>query len=222
MQEQYLIIVAGGTGSRLQTDIPKQFLKLDGREIIIHAIDKFLQYNPKINIIISVHEDYVEVLNAMLRKSSIKAQIVKGGHTRYHSVKNALALIHDDIAVVGIHDAARPLVSVETIQMCYDVASRKGNAIPAVAVTDSLREVHGAINRALDRDSFRTIQTPQCFLVCDIQKAFTLPYSEKFTDDASVLEADGKTIYLVNGNPENIKITHPKDLLIAKALLQNE
>ncbi|MGZ3900506.1 MAG: 2-C-methyl-D-erythritol 4-phosphate cytidylyltransferase [Bacteroidia bacterium] len=222
MQQQYVIIVAGGSGTRLQTSIPKQFVKLGDKEIIILAIEKFLNYNKNINIIISVHEDYLEVVKAMTKKHGINAQLVKGGATRYDSVKNALEMINDDLAIVGIHDAARPFVSVETIDTCYSLAIQKGNAVPSIGVHESLREINERGNKAVDRNKFKIIQTPQCFLVCDIQKAFKLPYRETFTDDASVLEADGHNINLVEGNQENIKITLPKDLLIAKTFLENE
>lgn len=220
MQQQYVIIVAGGTGSRMNSDLPKQFVKLDGKEIIIHAIEKFKTYNPVIHVIISAHEDYIEITNALMQKHNITAQIVAGGPTRYHSVKNALDKIDDDIAIVGIHDAARPFVSIDTIKACYEVATRKGNAVPAIPLFESIREVNGSANKAVDRNKYRIIQTPQCFLVCDIQKAFKLPFNESFTDDASVLEAHGGKINLVDGNPENIKITLPSDLIKAQAFLK--
>ncbi len=214
--------MAGGTGSRVQTDIPKQFVKVEGKEIIVHAIEKFLNYNPGIRVIISVHEDYLEVVKALIKKFNITAQLVKGGRTRYHSVKNALETIHDDVAVVAIHDAARPFVNRETIEKCFTTAMQKGNAVPAVPLYESIREVSAEGNKSVDRNSFRIIQTPQCFRVSDIQKAFKLEYQESFTDDASVLEADGGTINLVEGNAENIKITLPKDLIIAKTFLQDD
>jgi 2-C-methyl-D-erythritol 4-phosphate cytidylyltransferase len=128
--------------------------------------------------------------------------------------------VDDDIAIVGIHDAARPFVSMATIRSCYDEASRKGNAIPAVPLFESIREVVGENNKAVNRTKYRIIQTPQCFLATDIKKAFALPFNESFTDDASVLEANGGKIHLVDGNPENIKITLPSDLVIANAFLK--
>jgi 2-C-methyl-D-erythritol 4-phosphate cytidylyltransferase len=214
--------VAGGTGSRLQSDMPKQFVKLEGKEIIIHAIEKFLHYNSSIHIVISVHEDYLQATDAIIKKHNISAQLVKGGNTRYHSVKNALNAIDDNVAVVGIHDAARPFVSQETIKTCYELAAHLGNAVPSVSIHESLREVDGQFNKAVDRNKYRIVQTPQCFLLGEIKKAFALPYNESFTDDASVLEANGGKINLVEGNPENIKITLPKDLLIAATFLKND
>ncbi len=223
MKTNYVIIVAGGTGNRMLNDLPKQFIKLNGKEIILYGIEAFLYFNPAITIIIAVHKNYVELLNEILHKNNLSdVKVTEGGTTRFDSVKNALALITDQNAIVGIHDAARPLVSLQTIQNCYAGASENGNAIPAIPVGESIRENKNGNNKYANRNDFCIIQTPQCFLVSKIQKAFTLPYSENFTDDASVLEAAGEKINLVEGNIENIKVTYPKDLIIAKALLENE
>jgi len=223
MANQYVIIVAGGVGKRMQTELPKQFVQVCGKEIILHTIMRFLNFNPSLQIIISVHPDYYELLKTLLAKhqyGSIK--IVHGGPTRFHSVKNALDTINDLNTVVGIHDAARPFVSIDTISRCFNVAQQKGNAIPSIALHESIREADDKGNKAVNRDRFRIIQTPQCFRVSDIKKAFELKFQESFTDDASVLEAAGGTINLVEGNEENIKITLPKDLLIAKTFIENE
>jgi 2-C-methyl-D-erythritol 4-phosphate cytidylyltransferase len=223
MGSRYVIIVAGGVGARMGGNVPKQFSKLSGKEIIVHAIQKFLDYDPAIRMIVAVHPSYRALLDQTLNAFRIKGiQIAQGGETRYHSVKNALALINDPNAIVGIHDAARPLVSLGTIRKCFDTAEEKGNAVPAISLPETLREKKDGGSRAVNRKDFVTIQTPQCFLVSKIKKAFELPYSENFTDDASVLEAGGEKINLVEGNKENIKITHPQDLLIAKVLLEHE
>jgi 2-C-methyl-D-erythritol 4-phosphate cytidylyltransferase len=223
MQNQYAIIVAGGSGTRLNADIPKQFILLDGKEIILHTIQKFRAYNPLIKIIIAVHESYFEFLQKLLDAHHIlSVEIIKGGETRFHSVKNGLSLVSDPESIVGIHDAARPFVHRETIARCYEVAAEKGNAVPAVNVNESLRQVDGNKNKAVNRSNYRIIQTPQCFRAVEINSAYETEYDPGFTDDASVLEASGKTIFLVEGNEENIKITLPKDLLIAETLLKNE
>lgn len=223
MSDQYVIIVAGGTGTRMNNDLPKQFIKVCGREIILHTIEKFLKYDPSIHIIIAVHPDFLDFLHTLLEKNNFKSIIVvKGGETRFHSVKNALSVITDRNALVGIHDAARPLVSIDTISRCFTASSEHGNGIPAVRLNESVREVTGNQNKAINRDLLRVIQTPQCFKVNEIQNAFETDYDPKFTDDASVLEAKGKSIFLVQGNDENIKITLPKDLLIAELFLKNE
>jgi 2-C-methyl-D-erythritol 4-phosphate cytidylyltransferase len=218
-----VIIVAGGTGTRMQSERPKQFVELNGKEIIVHTIEKFLTYDPDINIIIAVHEDFEHHLQGLISNYHFKnCRIVKGGKTRFHSVKNALDTCSDSTGLVGIHDAARPLVSIETISRCYSTAREKGNAIPCVTLSESIREINGEKNKAVNRNNYRIIQTPQCFLVSEIKKAFELPYNDRFTDDASVLEANGGTVHLVEGNEENIKITLPKDLLIAKTFLKND
>lgn len=213
--------MAGGTGSRMQNEIPKQFVKIHEKEIILHTLNKFVECNKEIKIIIAVHENYLDHVNALLKQNNIaNTKVVKGGNTRYHSVKNALELINDQKAIVGIHDAARPFVNLKTIKQCYEVAAQKGNAIPVVALNESIRKVSQEENSALNRNEYKIIQTPQCFLVSEIKKAFELPYKESFTDDASVLEAAGGKINLVEGNDENMKITLPKDLLIAKLFLK--
>jgi 2-C-methyl-D-erythritol 4-phosphate cytidylyltransferase len=207
----------------MQTELPKQFVELGGKEIIVHTIEKFLEFDASINIIISVHEDYESHLPKLFSKYHLEnIKVVKGGQTRFHSVKNGLDVITDPSAIVGIHDAARPLVSSETISRCYSTAQEKGNAIPCVTVSESIREISQGNNKAVNRNNYRIIQTPQCFKVSEIKKAFELNYRDTFTDDASVLEANGGTIHLVEGNAENIKITLPKDLLIAKTFLEND
>ncbi len=222
MRQQAVIIVAGGTGSRMQSELPKQFIQLNGKEILLHTIDRFLQFDPEIKIIVSVHKDYLELARELC-KAHKNIFFTTGGDTRFQSVKNGLQLMDDANAVVGIHDAARPLVSLKTIRDCYETAAQKGNATPAIKIAETIREVNDEnINKPANRDHFKVIQTPQCFLVSKIKKAFEQPYSANFTDDASVLEAAGEKIILVEGNPENIKITNPHDLLIAKALLQHE
>ncbi len=223
MPKNIIIIVAGGLGNRMKNDLPKQFIQLNGKEIILYSIESFLYFDPNIEIIIVTHKDYIDLLKDILLKNNlIDVKIVEGGETRFHSVKNGLDLISEATAIVGIHDAARPLVNIQTITNCFNVAAEKGNAIPFVPVSESIRENIDGHNKYVNRNNFKTIQTPQCFIAGKIKKAFQLPYSENFTDDASVLEANGEKINLVEGNVENIKITNPKDLIIAKALLENE
>jgi 2-C-methyl-D-erythritol 4-phosphate cytidylyltransferase len=205
----------------MKSELPKQFMQINGKEIILYGIQQFLRFDPNIKIIVAVHNDFLQLMKKLAKENDLNIEITAGGETRFHSVKNSLALINTD-AIVGIHDAARPLVSVETICRCYDEARKSGNATPAVEISETLREVSGKESRHVNRGNYRVIQTPQCFKVSLIQKAFNRSYSENFTDDASVLEADGEKINLVEGNFENIKITHPRDLIIAKALLEHE
>lgn len=224
MAKEYVIIVAGGAGTRMKTKIPKQFLEINKIPVIVLCIKKFLKYKKDISIIIAVHPAFKNELRAICQKYFPKQRIdvVFGGETRYHSVKNALEVIPKGEGVVGIHDAARPFVKVEVIKQCYSVAAKKGNAVPAITVFESIRKTNSKKNKAVDRNEFKIIQTPQCFEVKLIKKAFTKKYSNKFTDDATVLENIGEKINLVEGNYENIKITNPNDMIIAKAYLGHD
>jgi 2-C-methyl-D-erythritol 4-phosphate cytidylyltransferase len=223
LQNQYLILVAGGTGSRMNSTVPKQFMDLKGQPVIIRTLRCFLNYNAGMRVIISVHPDYKEQMQELIRTAGLeqaKIQITIGGNTRFASVRNGLALVEDLAAIVGIHDAARPFVSLATIQRCFEGAARHGNAIPCVSISESLRRVEGENSAAVSRDDYRIVQTPQCFLAADIKKAFEQAYRPAFTDDATVLEAIGLRICLVEGNAENIKITTPHDLLLANNLIK--
>lgn len=216
-----IIIVAGGTGTRMQSNIPKQFIEVKGKPILIHTIEKFIDFDEYINVIVSVHKDYIAEANFMLAEHfpDKNIQTVLGGETRFHSVKNGLNCIINKNDVVGIHDAARPFVSVDTIKRCFETAAKKGNAIPVAPINESLRMITNGINKAVRRDDYKIIQTPQCFIVSKIKEAFEQPYSPFFTDDATVLEAMDESINLVDGNVENIKITNPYDLKFAELYL---
>ncbi len=224
MAKEYVIIVAGGTGTRMKSKTPKQFLEINKTPVIVLCIKKFLKYKKNISIVIAVHPAFKKELAAICQKYFPKQRIdvVFGGETRYHSVKNALEMIPKEEGVVGIHDAARPFVNVEVIRNCYSVAAKRGNAIPAITVSESIRKASSKKNKAVDRNEFKIIQTPQCFNVKLIKKAFTKKYSKKFTDDATVLENIDEKINLVEGNYENIKITNPNDMIIAKAYMSHD
>ncbi len=219
--KKYIIIVAGGSGSRMKSATPKQFIELQGRPILMHTITKFATSLSRIQIIVVLAKDLQDEWKQLCGKHNFKTehQLADGGDTRYASVKNGLLLV-PAAAVVGIHDAARPLVSEETIKKVFDEAEIFGNASPAIPVTDSLRRVNGKENCAVDRSSFFIIQTPQCFHSDLIKEAFKKEYQPEFTDDATVLEAYGEKIHLIEGNKENIKITTPQDLIVAEALLK--
>lgn len=216
-----VIIVAGGTGTRMQSTIPKQFIEIKGKPILIHTIEKFIEFDEFINIVVCVHHDYLTDANFMLAEYFPDKNIhtVVGGETRFHSVKNGLNVIANKNDIVGIHDAARPFVSIETIKRCFETAAIQGNAIPVSPVNESLRMVSNGINKAVSREDYKIIQTPQCFVVSKIKEAFSQEYSPFFTDDATVLEGMDERIYLVEGNPENIKITNPYDLKFAELYL---
>jgi 2-C-methyl-D-erythritol 4-phosphate cytidylyltransferase len=207
----------------MKSDRPKQFIEIGGEPIIIRTIRCFTAYNPSIRIIISVHRNYKSHLEGLLEKFGLKEsgiQITFGGDTRFDSVRNGLMLINNDQAIVAIHDSARPFVSQDTIRICFETAAVKGNAVPCISIGESMRKISNNINSSVNRNEFKIIQTPQCFLVPKVKKAFNQQYSSTFTDDATVFESCGEQIVLVEGNEENIKITSPHDLLIANALLK--
>lgn len=221
MNQQFVIIVAGGVGSRIKSDRPKQFIEIKGVPVIVKTIRAFLNFNSEIGIIICVHKNYAQHLDGILEKFQLKNADIKitfGGDTRFASVKNGLLLIDKPNAIVGIHDAARPFVSQQTIANCFETAALKGNAVPCVPVNESMRKISNNVNNSVNRNEYKIIQTPQCFIASQIKKAFEQEYSSVFTDDATVLESTGEKINLVEGNEENIKITSPHDLLIANAL----
>ncbi len=206
----------------MNSTVPKQFMDLGGQPLIIKTLRCFLSYNATMRVIISVHQDYESRMQEMIRAAGLgeaNIRITLGGDTRFASVKNGLALVEDETAVVGIHDAARPFVSRSTIERCFEEAARQGNAIPCIRIAESLRKVEGNASAAVSRDEYRIVQTPQCFVAADIKKAFEQAYSPAFTDDATVLEAMGRRIHLVEGNAENIKITTPHDLMLAQHLI---
>ena len=216
----YAVIVAGGTGERMKSEIPKQFIEIAGKPILMHTIEKFRDFNGSIEIIAVLPKDQLRFWSDLQKKYSfaVPHTLVKGGKTRFDSVRNGLGFIYEP-GLVAIHDGVRPFVSIETIKRCFETAERLGNAIPAISPSDSLRIVTGNSNEPVDRTKIKLIQTPQVFRTDLIRYAFRQDYIPEFTDDAMVLERTGAKINLVEGNRENIKITNPEDLLIAGALL---
>jgi 2-C-methyl-D-erythritol 4-phosphate cytidylyltransferase len=221
--KKYVIIVAGGSGTRMNNAIPKQFLELQGKPILMHTFEKFAAAISEINFVLVLPSSYLEQWKSLCKKYNftISYQLAEAGETRFHSVKNGLALVPEN-CIVGVHDAARPLVSKNTIVNAFETAHQKGNASPAISLNESIREVKSGSNKAVDRSNYFIIQTPQCFQSSLLQKAFLQEYNPLFTDDASVLEAMGEKINLIEGNRENIKITTPHDLIIAEAIMDNE
>jgi 2-C-methyl-D-erythritol 4-phosphate cytidylyltransferase len=220
-QKKHVIIVAGGTGSRMDKETPKQMLMLGDRPVIIHTMERFLAYDPEINIVVVLHQALMEDFMQTLTKYNFRSAVtlVKGGETRFNSVKNGLEAITMETGVVGIHDAARPLVSIDTISRAFDTAAEKGNGIPSIAMAESIRYCNNEGNSAVPRSRYKIIQTPQCFQLHLIKNAFRQEYKPEFTDDATVLESTGEKINLVEGNSENIKLTLQHDMKIAEALL---
>lgn len=219
--KKYAIIVAGGSGSRTGLPSPKQFIKLGDQPVLMHSIKKFAESFPNIVIIVALPTNQIDYWNQLCKEYNftISHQTVAGGETRFNSVKNALELITES-GVVGIHDAARPLVTTKVIINAYKTAEMYGNAVPAVPMNDSIRQIDSRKNIAVDRTRYCIIQTPQCFKTDLLKKAYDRAYSYTFTDDASVVEMLGEKIHLIDGNPENIKITNPIDFVVAEALLK--
>ena len=220
----YAIIVAGGKGERMGQHIPKQFLEIASKPILMHTIEKFHNTFPELKIILALPEnqfDYWEELCYKYGFTKIPHQIVAGGKTRFDSVKNALKLITEK-GIVAIHDGVRPLVSAITIKNCFSQAELSGTAVTVVDVVDSLRFVskQDNTNKAVARSCYKSVQTPQCFTSEIILKAYQQAFDESFTDDASVVEKLGYKINLVEGNIENIKITSPMDIVLVDVLMK--
>lgn len=219
---KYAIIVAGGKGERMGENIPKQFLELNGKPILMHTIEKFYQTFQNLTIILALPENQFDFWEELCYKygfTNIPHEIVAGGKMRFHSVQNALAKVNEE-GIVAVHDGVRPLVSSKTIVACFEMAQKFGIAIPVVDLVDSIRYVSKTENKAVNRSCYKSVQTPQCFKTSLIKQAYLQPYSESFTDDASVVEAIGEKICLVEGNKENIKITSPEDLVVATTYLK--
>ena len=214
------IIVAGGTGQRMGTALPKQFLAIEGKSILLHTIDQFISAFSDINFVIVLPADYIHEGENIIAASGLSQsfQFVAGGDTRFQSVKNGLAQA-DPASIVFVHDAVRCLLTPDLIQRCYQQAVEKGSAIPAVSSTDTVRITEGTKHHVVDRANVMMIQTPQTFNAAILKKAFEQAYQPSFTDEANVLEASGKEVYLIEGEHENIKITRPLDLAIAEYIL---
>ena len=216
----YALIVAGGIGERMKSEIPKQFIEIAGKPILMHTIERFLDFDESIEIIVVLPENQLRFWSDLQKKYSFSVPhtLVKGGESRFYSVKNGLEFF-DEPGLVAIHDGVRPFVSIETIKRCFETAERLGNAIPVISPSDSLRMITENGNEPVDRTKIKLIQTPQVFRTDLIRNAYRQDYLREFTDDAMVLERTGEKINLVEGNRENIKITNPEDLLIAGGLL---
>jgi 2-C-methyl-D-erythritol 4-phosphate cytidylyltransferase len=211
-----VVIVAGGSGTRMRSDIPKQFLLLRGKPILMYTIERFYNFCNDIKIVVVLPKDEIERWKHLCSEYhfTIQHNVTQGGETRYHSVKNGLALVDND-CIVGIHDGVRPLVSTSVIERCYNEAATGKAVIPVIPAVDSLRMVTATGNTAIDRSTIRLVQTPQVFPSNMLMDAYKQEYAPTFTDDASVVESFGLAITLVDGNIENIKITNPIDLTIA-------
>ncbi len=214
-----VIVVAGGSGVRMGLSVPKQFLLLNNLPVLMHTLKRFYEFDPEINIIVVLPDNEIDRWEKLISDYNfqIKHTLASGGPSRFHSVKNGLSKISEN-CLIGIHDGVRPLCSPALIKRCFIEAEKFSNAIPAIKVSDSIREVEQGNNFAIDREKLRIIQTPQCFEFALLKKAYENILAENFTDDAGVFEFSGNKIHLVEGEKSNIKITEPADLLIATSL----
>lgn len=214
------VIVAGGNGTRMNTSLPKQFLLLNGKPVLYYTINTFLNAYKDLSIILVLPEEYIaagqEIIDAFFNYNRI--QITAGGRTRFHSVQNGLQLITDE-SIIFVHDGVRCLLSTQLIHQCYNAALENGSAIPAIDCKDSVRIIRGGENEAIERSNIKLIQTPQTFHSKILLPAFKIDFKEKFTDEATVVEAYGLKVHLIEGEENNIKITNPADLAVAEQLL---
>jgi 2-C-methyl-D-erythritol 4-phosphate cytidylyltransferase len=218
--KKYAVIVAGGSGSRMNNVVPKQFLLLKGKPVLYYSIDVFLKAYEDCKIILVLPEDHIaagqEIIDAFFDYERI--QIAVGGRTRFHSVQNGLQLVQEE-SIVFVHDAVRCLLTPKLVQRCYEAALEYGSAVPVIDSKDSVRMLTKDGNEALERDHVKIVQTPQAFHSKILVPAFNIDYKDKFTDEATVVEAFGLKLKLVEGEERNIKITKPVDLAFAEILL---
>lgn len=218
-----MIITAGGKGLRMGSEIPKQFLPVGGIPVLMRTIGRFREYSKSLNIILVLPKNQQDYWKRLCMKYHFEAvyQLADGGETRFHSVRNALKLIPDDACgIVGVHDGVRPFPALGMIRRCMETARTSGAVIPVTPVVETLRYIPG--NRNVLRSDYRLVQTPQCFDIQLLKRANRQPYDEHFTDDASIVEAIGQKVTMIEGNRENIKITTPFDMKIAEILVSSK
>ena len=223
--KKYIVVVAGGKGMRMGGEMPKQFQLLGNRPVVMVTLERLHMMAPEVELIMVLPAEHFELWDELCAKYefAVPVKLAKGGSTRFHSVQNGLALIEDsEDAVVGVHDGVRPFVSQKVVEECFREAWIHGAAIPMIDLQDSLRHIVGVngVTEVVPRDRFRLVQTPQVFRLSLLRKAYEQRFIESFTDDASVVEALGEHVAGVEGNRENIKLTTPFDLMVAKTLLE--
>ena len=218
----YSIVVAGGKGLRMGSDIPKQFLPIGGKPVLMRTLERFREYSEDLQIILVLPEAQQEYWQELCKKYDFKVEylLANGGQTRFHSVQNGLALVPDNAeGVVGIHDGVRPFPSIGVIRNCYETARIAKAVIPVIPVVETVRHLNNDDSMTVPRNEYRLVQTPQTFDIQLLKAANRQPYNDGFTDDASVVESYGHKITLVEGNRENIKITTPYDITVAEAII---
>ena len=232
---EYVIIVAGGKGLRMGSDIPKQFLPIGGKPVLMRTIERFREYSEDLQIILVLPKPQQDYWKGLCKEYDFKVEylLANGGETRFHSVQNGLALVPDDTeGVVGVHDGVRPFPSIEVIRRCYETARTTKAVIPVIPIVETVRQIlpsnqsnpntlSNPSSITVPRDQYRLVQTPQTFDIQLLKAANRQPYNDGFTDDASVVESYGQPITLVDGNRENIKITTPYDMVVAEAIIRH-
>ena len=213
------LIVAGGKGLRMGSDLPKQFLPIGGKPVLMHTIEAFYRFDEEMKIVLVLPQEQQTYWRELCQKYhfSIGHVLAEGGETRFHSVKNGLAYVEPGL--VGVHDGVRPFVSRQVIERCYQLAETKKAVIPVVDVVETIRHLTDTGSETVSRSDYKLVQTPQVFDVELLRRAYAQEYTSFFTDDASVVEAMGESVYLAEGNRENIKITTPFDLKISSVLV---
>ena len=227
---EYVIITAGGKGLRMGSDIPKQFLPIGNKPVLMRTMERFREYSADLQIILVLPEAQQDYWKELCNKYDfqVEYQLTNGGPTRFHSVQNGLALIPDDAeGVVGVHDGVRPFPAIEVIRNCFETARTAKAVIPVIPVVETVRQLHkgtGTLcnSKTVPRDEYRLVQTPQTFDIQLLKAANRQPYNDGFTDDASIVESYGHAITLVEGNRENIKITTPYDIVVAEAIIKSQ
>ncbi len=220
---KYVIVVAGGKGLRMGGDVPKQFVPVAGKPVLMRTLEVFFHTEPDAHLILALPRDHQEYWRQLCDQHHFRVphQVVDGGETRFHSVQNALSLVPDEAeGVVAVHDGVRPFVSPEVVRRCLDGAWTLGAVVPVVPVVETVRRLDAGGSHTEPRDEFRLVQTPQTFRIDLLKRAYRQPYVAAFTDDASVVEALGEVVTLVDGNRDNIKLTTPSDMKYAEYLCQ--
>jgi 2-C-methyl-D-erythritol 4-phosphate cytidylyltransferase len=217
--KKYVLVTAGGKGLRMGSDIPKQFLPLNGKPVLMHTLEAFRRYDSDITIILILPEEQINYWHDLCEEYSFKIThtVATGGDTRFQSVRNGLSLVSGD-GLVAVHDGVRPFVSQDVIETCFSAAEKYKAVIPVIDIVETVREIDENGSKTVDRNKYKLVQTPQVFNIENLKRAYQQPYSDSFTDDASVIEALGETIHLVSGNRENIKITTRFDMEIGEAI----
>ena len=221
MDKKYAVIVAGGKGARMNSEVPKQFLLLNNRPVLMHTLEAFRNYDEKLQLILVLPESDIQRWNQLQDQYNFKLnyQIAKGGKSRFQSVKNGLSLIKED-GLVAVHDGVRPMVAPDLIGASYSIAAIHHSAVAAVRLKESIRIIDKDATHAMDRSRYRLIQTPQTFRVSLLKKAYEIEEDDTLTDDASVFEKAGHSISLFEGDYRNIKITTREDMILVEALLK--